>query len=338
MGRFSSSEWMSRYAKPHLPYDQQLQRLAGRGLTYVDQAVAIRTLKRIGYYRFSAYTYVFRKPGPPNPDGSRSPRADEFVEDATFEAVLALCTFDHELRLCLLNALQQIEVGMRGQIGYQLGKTHSFGHLNRSALDATACGVTTTAGDVYGDWLTNYQRLAEDARGEEFVKHFHLNYGGEMPIWVATECMTFGSLTRLFSLLNAKDALKIADNLEVRDAGLVHKWMKALNVLRNNCAHNSRVWNRRTIYPPAKPPKNLTHERLHHLRTADPDRLYFLAALCAHFAVQLNPDTNWPRTFKTRARKFPAPLGMTLENTLGFVPGWGDEPIWSYDPAIHRKK
>ena len=336
MGRFSFSEWMSRYAKPHLPYDQQLQRLAGRGLTYSNQAAAIRALKRIGYYRFSAYTYVFRKPGQPTADGTRPPRLDDFVDGATFESALALCAFDHELRLCLLDALQQIEVGMRVQIGYQLGKTDTFGHLECSALDAAACAKSTGTGHAFDHWLAQFHRLADEARGEEFVKHFHLHYDGDMPIWVATECMTFGALTRLYSLLNAKDASKIAENLEVRDAVLVHKWMKALNVLRNNCAHNSRVWNRSTIYPPAKPPKNLTHERLHHLRAADPDRLYFLAALCAHFVVQLNPDTNWPRTFKTRARKFPGPLGMTLENTLGFVPNWDSQAIWSYDPAVAK--
>lgn len=325
---------MSRYAKPHLPYDQQLQRLADRDLTYQDQAAAIRALKRIGYYRFSAYTYVFRKPGPPTADGSRPLRADEFVDGARFEDALALCTFDHDLRLCLLDALQHIEVGMRVQIGYQLGKTHTFGHLERSVLDQVACSKTTQSGDVYSDWRAHFERLAEEAKGEEFVKHFHLKYGGEMPIWVATECMTFGSLTRLYSMLGSKDAAKIAGNLAVRDARLVHKWLKALNVLRNNCAHNSRVWNRSTIYPPAKPPTGLTHERLHHLRSADPDRLYFLAALCAHFVAQLNADSNWPRTFKTRAKKFPAPLGMTLENTMGFVVGWADEPVWSYDPAV----
>lgn len=329
---------MSTYPKPHLPYDQQLQRLSDRGLSYRDQAAAIRALKRIGYYRLSAYTYVFRRSGATNADGTRGPRADEFVDGATFEAALALCTFDHELRLCLLDALQQIEVGMRVQIGYHLGKANTFGHLDRIALDGRACGEQTVTGDAYGDWRAQFDRLTRDAKNEEFVKHFLLKYGGTMPIWVATECMTFGSLTRLYSLLSAKDSARIGENLAVRDPGLVHKWMKALNVLRNNCAHNSRVWNRSTVYPPKKPPQNLTHHRLHHLRGADPDRLYFLAALCGHFVVQLNPDTNWPRAFKTKAKKFPAPLGMTLENSLGFVAGWQDEPMWSYDPSTLKNR
>ena len=329
------------YAKPHLPYDQQLQLLASRGLTYGDQRAAIRALKSIGYYRFSAYTYVLRKPGEPTVDGSRPPRSDTFVDGATFEDALALCRFDHDLRLCLLDGLQQIEVGMRFQIGYQLGKTHPFAHLAREHLDEEACSAPRTrksddedapSQDAYGVWRSKFDNLLHDARGEDFVKHFHSKYDGRMPIWVATECLTFGSLVFLYGLLSDRDAKKIAENLDVRDRGIVHKWFMALNVLRNNCAHNSRVWNRSTIYPPMKPPPKLTHERLHHLREADHDRLYYLAALIGHFAIMVDPDTNWPRTFKTRMRKFPQVHGMTPENTMGFVEGWDALDLWNYDP------
>lgn len=327
---------MTTYGKPHLPYDQQLKLLVGRGLIYGDQRAAIRILKTVGYYRLSAYTYALRKPGAPSPDGGRTPRLDDFVARATFEDATALCRADHDLRLVLMDALQQIEVGMRVQIGYQLGKTDTFGHLNRSSLDAGACSQpgrnTATTTDVYDDWLNNFQGLVNDSRNEEYVKHFSLKYDGMMPVWVATECMTFGSLTRLYSLLADRDAAKIAANLQVRDRRLLHGWLKALNVLRNHCAHNSRVWNRSTIYPPKKPPVNLTHERLHHLRAADPNRLYSLAAICAHLVIEVNPDSNWPRKFKTQMRKFPEVHGMTLTNTMGFVSDWDSLPVWNYDP------
>lgn len=188
--------------------------------------------------------------------------------------------------------------------------------------------------DAYDDWRETFDRLKSESKGEDFVKHFNMKYDGEMPIWVATECMTFGCLTYLYQLLGARDAKKIADNLAIRDTGLVHKYLKALNVLRNHCAHNSRVWNRSTTYPPHKPPTNLTHARLHHLGAANGDRLYTLVALCAHFAIQLNPATNWPRSFKTQARRFPDPLGITLQNTMGFPANWDTLPIWNYDPKV----
>ena len=49
-----------RYSKPHLPYDQQVGLLASRGLDVGREGDAVRALKRIGYYRLSAYTYPMR--------------------------------------------------------------------------------------------------------------------------------------------------------------------------------------------------------------------------------------------------------------------------------------
>jgi hypothetical protein len=85
---------------------------------------------------------------------------------------------------------------------------------------------------------------------------------------------------------------------------------------------------------PAKPPKQLTPGNLHHLREvgADPDTLYFLAALSAHFVTTLNPRSNWPRRFKTLMRKFPGVNGMTPENVMGFPVGWEQQPLWNYEP------
>jgi abortive infection bacteriophage resistance protein len=266
----------------------------------------------------------------------RPTRADTFIEGARFEDAVALCLFDHHLRLCLLDALQQIEIAMRVQIGYQLGKADPFGHLHRESLDLDTCAQpgrdSASELDAHDDWLTMFDALRSDSRHEDYVKHFTLKYDGEMPVWVATELMTFGCLTYLYHLLSHRDADKIAANLGIRDRDLVHKWLKALNVLRNHCARNARIWNRSTVYPPKKPPANLTHERLHHLRAADPNKLYFLAALIAHLVVSLRPASNWPRQFKTRMRKFPEVNGMTPQNSMGFVGGWDELPLWNYDP------
>ena len=160
----------------------------------------------------------------------------------------------------------------------------------------------------------------------------------DMPIWVATEVMSFGCLTGLFKLMSKRDSEKIAESLQIHDRDLVHKYMKSLNVLRNHCAHNARIWNRNTVYPPKKPPINKTDARIHHLRKANPDKLYFLAALCAHFVTALNPESNWPRQFKTLMnKKFEIVHGMTPYKTMGFLEGWRDEPIWNYEPVKDMK-
>lgn len=52
-----------RYAKPALPYADQLALMVSRGLVCSDGTRALEWLKRIGYYRLSAYFVPFRVPG-----------------------------------------------------------------------------------------------------------------------------------------------------------------------------------------------------------------------------------------------------------------------------------
>lgn len=324
------------YTKPHLNYNQQVQLLADRGLDVASPDIAVRALKRVGYYRLSAYTYPLRRR---SEDGAS--RAEEFVEGASLDDALRLCDFDDRLRTTLLAGLQKLEVAMRVQLGYQLGKTDPFGHLDRKHLDEARCAAPTRSRsggeenglDAHESWLRRYGQLQAEAKTEDYVKHFILNYDSHVPIWVATEFMTFGCLTALYDLLGDRDAKAIARNLDVQNRDVVHGWLRALNVLRNHAAHNARIWNRATVYPPKRPPASFLPPLLAHLSTADNNRVYFLAALCAHFLIALDPGTDWPRQFVTTMRKFKPVHGMTPENTMGFPVGWESLDIWRHQPA-----
>lgn len=65
--------------------------MASRGMTYSDRGLAIRTLKRVGYYRLSAYTYPFREPvNKQVPNGAQDGRSENFLPGSTFEQAVAL--------------------------------------------------------------------------------------------------------------------------------------------------------------------------------------------------------------------------------------------------------
>lgn len=328
---------MVEYSKPHLPYDRQLRLLTSRGMTYSDRGAALRALKLVGYYRLSAYTYTLREPLPVDERRPGGTRSDRYVEGATFEGVLKLYEFDRKLRLCLLDGLETLEVGLAVQVGYTVGKHDPFAHLMRDHLDPEACRakVHSDDGDAYEAWLRRYKSLQSDAKNEDFVKHFILNYDGRLPLWAATEVMDFGALVRLFSLIQQADQNAIAKSLGVKDGRLMHGWLKSLNVLRNHCAHHARVWNRTMVYTPAKVGRNMVGGEVGHLAGVADDhrgKLYYLATLLAYFIVKIDPASNWPRTFSTMVKKFEPVNGMTPENTMGFPPGWKELAIWNYDP------
>lgn len=330
---------MGEYSKPHLPYDQQLSLMAQRGMTYSDRGRVLRTLKRIGYYRLSAYSYPFRDPiDKRQPNGALEGRADNFIAGTSFEQVNALYEFDRKLRSCLATALETLELGLAVHIGYVAGKRSPFAHLSPQFLDSDECGKPSRESvhqDVHEAWLARYEKHRLEAKNEDYVKHFTINYESKLPIWVATEILSFGSLVRLFSLLDKADRTTIASALGVKNGNVLHGWLLSLNVLRNHCAHHGRVWNRVLAYPPGRLPSAVVQDDVKHLASIDDvgrGKLYFMAALLAYFVIRIDPDSHWPRTFRSLLKKFPAVQGITPENAMGFPAGWADQPIWNYAP------
>ena len=101
------------YKKPALTLAQQVDLLAARGLKIKDRDFAILILKRISYYRFSAYCIPFQS------------SKDCFKTHASFEDVYALYRFDHDLRMIIFDSLERIEVAIRTSFTYFLA--HEFG-------------------------------------------------------------------------------------------------------------------------------------------------------------------------------------------------------------------
>ncbi|MDR3069949.1 MAG: Abi family protein [Propionibacteriaceae bacterium] len=314
-----------KYAKPHLNYEDQVALIKSRGMDVGDERDAVAALKRIGYYRLSAYTYPFRMSG--KPDKARQsaivPRSDEFKLGSTLVDSVKLHDFDHRIRRTILSGIQLLEVGLRAKIAYQLGKKGSMAHLDESNLCLQGLDPHT-----YAEWRGQYDKLQSKAATEEFVKHFLIKYDGDIPIWAAVQFMTMGCLVALYRMLKPNDARRVAAELGVKNRDVLYGWLRALNVLRNHCAHNSRIWNRSTIYPPDKLNLNLVDDELAHLIGTDRNKLYFLAAVLAYLNRKIDPQTRWPDEFRTAIRKFPFIQGMSPENMMGFPEGWASEPLW----------
>lgn len=322
--------------KAHRSYQDQLTRMVEHGLICDDVPATMAALKKIGYYRLSAYTYPFRKPATDEDRARKRQRSDDFRPGAHFQDAMKLYEFDRKIRAVTLQALQDIEVGLATKIGYVLGKRAGEAHLQVEHLNPEACLRVDSAGQTsHEKWLERYYKLKDGAKSEEYVKHHILNHEGKIPIWVATGFMDFGCLTMLYSLMDKSDQKKIASELGLRANGAetLQKWLKALNILRNHCAHNNRVWNRSSVSVPPKISFQVAPLALYHLNDLDNDRrqkLYFLLALTAHLVRAVDPESSWAKSaLRTQARKLGNVAGMTLENTMGFPEGWQDLELWN---------
>ncbi|THJ64583.1 Abi family protein [Arthrobacter echini] len=329
---------MTDYNRPYLNFEQQVHLMESRGLD-CSGCDAPAALSRIGYYRLSAYTYIFRELLAP-PETSETPvqyRSANFVPGYKLTDALDLYKFDNGLRMLCVEALTSLEIGLRVQVAYVLGKRDRFGHTNRSALAPDMCArpARDGNGDMFEYWMRRYADLKRQAQAEDFVRHYTLKYSGNLPIWVAVEVMDFGAITRLFGLMNRNDQNTIARKWGVKDGRRLHSWLLALGNMRNLCAHHSRLWNKHLTYDVGKVMSALVDPELHHIEDhSNAKKLYVPLSLLAYLVVRIDPTTNWPRALRTKVKqKFPSIPNVSVQTAMGFPEGWDDEHLWDYRPT-----
>lgn len=259
-----------RYEKPARPLESQIDLLRERGLVVPDEAYATRWLKHVSYYRLSAYMLHFKIPA-----------TDSYVAGTNFEQITKLYRFDRRLRLLLLEPLEIIEVALRACLTYELALAHGpFAHAN----PATFAG--------YFDHRAMLDEIAKMERdsNETFVSHFRDKYFSEpqLPIWMATELLSFGRLSRMYGASPLPVKKKFALRLDAADT-YVQNWLHCLSYIRNVCAHHSRLWNRALAIKPRLPKVS----RSWPYAGLNNDRIYCVLVIIKHCLVRIFPHSDW---------------------------------------------
>lgn len=222
------------YDKPHLSFNQQVARLENRGMLVEDKERAMRVLAATGYYHMSGYWYPYRKA-----TDTPSVRLDTFKDGVSFNAIEKLMLFDSKLRGYLFGLIADIEIAMRCRIAYIVGKTDAFGHKNATLFEPEYLMPR----GKYSEWITKLERQLDESR-ETFVAHYKQKYQLPFPIWISCELWDFGMISNFYTMLRREARDTIALSLSLDKSALLKNWLHALNVIRNICAHNARLWNR----------------------------------------------------------------------------------------------
>ena len=220
---------MSVYEKKALTFEVQADQLLARGLQ-ADRDILITRLQAVSYYRLSGYLFPFRQLD------TSGERTDAFIPGTTLDSVWRRYNFDRRLRTLVLDVLERIEVAVRTRLVYHFAQTYgAFGSLEPNNVP----GLKKIS--EYLEWRTKLVEETEQARNEQFVRHFFAKYGDhhrELPIWMLCELMSFGSL-----LTFARGVLPAIQQRVAADFGLPDElffsWLRSLYSLRNACAHHT---------------------------------------------------------------------------------------------------
>lgn len=289
---------MTPYCKPHLSYQNQIDLLKSRGLIIHDESYAITKLKHISYFRLSAYFLPFQS------------TKDTFNHGTTFEQIIDLYHFDKELRLLTFGAIEKIEIFLRTSIAYNLSKhTNAFGYTKEENFCARDGDFAWLKDDI----------VKETGRSKEtFIKHFRDNYTDtDLPIWMVVEIISFGTLSKLYSMLCPKIEKEILDGIGL-PSFVFKNWLHVFSYVRNLSAHHSRLWNRRFVIK-AKIPK---HKKEF---TGIANDKYYTFAVMTHYVLRAINDTfDMKSELLVLFTKYPnIDFGQ-----MGFVDGWEIMAVW----------
>lgn len=288
-----------RYLKPALTFDQQLDLLRQRGLTVRDPARALRWLQSVSYYRLSAYCLPLK-------DGER------FCPETDFNDIAGLYIFDRKLRLLVLDAIERIEVSIRTSVTYEIGHAYgAFGHTDPTNF---------VPGFDHSRFMS--ELLDEERRAREtFALHFRQQYAEEphLPVWMATELLSFGTISRLYQSLDPKLRQHIAAPYAV-DAQFLVSWLHTLTYVRNVCAHHKRLWNRQLAIKPRFPSRSLAWPH----QVPDNGRLYAVLVVLRHMMKLNSPNSKWVE----RLHDLLAAHSTAPQSAMGFPGGWQKLTTW----------
>ncbi len=327
---------MVEYNKPWLSIDAQINKLAGRGIDIGAADQAADLLRAVGYYRLTGYLYPFRRSERyDDPDGQKRLRVlSEYVPGTSLSHAARIIDFDRALRMLVLDGVERIEVSLRMQIGYVIGEVSPFAHLDPATFVASFVelqedpntGVTTSK---HVEWVRRVNARRDDS-DEAFVVHFRDKYDGQLPIWALTEILELGHLGRLYGGLSNSIATTIARAYGAPSKKVLVSWISSLNYVRNVAAHHARLFNRKLVAAPSRPPVGVI-PLLNHLRDESTAKsvygLYNALAVIAYLLRSIDSQSGWPQRLVELVRTFPATSSFTTE-TMGMPTGWADLDLW----------
>lgn len=228
--------FMYQYSKQILTIAQQIQSYIDAEMEFTDQANVEKALKSVGYYRLRGYSFHLYNNA-----------TKKFLPGTKFEDILKLYQFDQELSALIFAMISKIEVALRVRLVEAL-------LIHREPLVLQDSSIFKEK-KLY--WQNISTVASEIARSNDvFIKHNFDNHDGEVPVWAAVEVLSFGTLSKIinnlktgtgssYSILAANYQYKSTrGNLVNPSQNMLASWIQGVSVLRNMCAHNSRIYNR----------------------------------------------------------------------------------------------
>ena len=228
--------FMYQYPKQILTIEQQVQSYVYAGMEIKSREDVEKALKSVGFYRLRGYSFHLYD----NAD-------KKYVQGTKFEDIFQLYQFDQELSGLIFAMISKIEVALRVRLV--------------EALLVHGDSLILQDSSIFKEKKMYWQNMStiasEIARSNDvFIKHNFDKHEGKIPVWAVVEVLSFGTLSKIiknlktgtgsaYSILAANyQYISKKSNMVNPSQKMFTSWVHGVSILRNMCAHNSRIYNR----------------------------------------------------------------------------------------------
>ncbi|PMR65773.1 CAAX protease [Streptococcus intermedius] len=236
--------------KEHKTFNQQLSILRNRGMTVPTDGKPKRFLEQENYYNvINGYKDLFLQ----KDQNGRTIQPEVFLPNTHFNELKNLFLFDRELRILFLKYLLVFENSIKTTIAYEFSKKYP---RKNSYLDLSNF-VDDQPKKVLQQISILTKTIHDKVDKTGAVKHY-IEEHGEIPLWVLVNFLTIGNIAHFYNILtdplkntvakfysdkyNKQYCTKPSNPLQIQSVDL-SAGLKAINLVRNACAHDERLYN-----------------------------------------------------------------------------------------------
>ena len=211
--------------------EELIDYLISKNVIINDKEKALENIKKYSYYSIiNGYKSVFKD------------EDNNYKENTTFEEIFALYEFDKNIKAIFLKYILEIEVVIKSLMANILAE--EYGVENYLKLDHFDVKADE---ELVRDFILKIEKeIEENYIKHPAIKHYKDTYDF-VPPFVLTKILTFGAISKYYSLLKQSDRQKISKYFKLSDK-LLRQILINLTMVRNISAHSDRLLSYRNKY------------------------------------------------------------------------------------------
>lgn len=202
-----------------------LDYIISKGVIVTNKEFALDKIKKYSYYSIiNTYKDVFK-------DSSNN-----YKNNVTFDEIYSLYEFDKNIRFIFLKYILEIETIIKSLLAELLSL--KYGIDNYLLINNFDNNINSKIIQDNIDKIN--EEIAKQNGKHEAITHY-INEYGFVPPFVLIKILTWGELSRLYSMLKQTDRQAISKEFKVPD-NFLKQVTKNITMIRNICAHNDRMF------------------------------------------------------------------------------------------------